>query len=162
MDGSEITQEAVEINGFTIEEFASKQHFSTLVENFLSWADAIEDKTLAGQNVFFDREFLVTNMKRAGLYVPAWLEKYRVVDLHSVCYARLLSRDKTPELINGCGVSAMSLDKILEYVALPKRQGKHNALEDAKLEAEALSRLIYGTNLLEEFSQFPIPLYLAR
>ena len=52
--------------------------------------------------------------------------------------------------------SALNLDCILEYVGLPTRGHAHNALEDAKLEGEALSRLIYGKNLLTCYEKFPI------
>jgi hypothetical protein len=45
---------------------------------------------------------------------------------------------------------------------LPPEPYPHNGLRGAKIEAEALSRLIYGKNLLEEYKEFKIPQYLER
>ena len=53
--------------------------------------------------------------------------------------------------------TGLNLDSILEYVGLLRREGTHHALTDAKLEAEALSRLLYGKNLLPEYGGNPIP-----
>ena len=53
--------------------------------------------------------------------------------------------------------SALNLDRILEYVGLPTRAEKHNALHDAKLEAEAFSRLFQNKGLLSEYATYPIP-----
>ena len=71
--------------------------------------------------------------------------------------------------------SDMGLNNVLKFCGMedPRRrighdgkrikEGKaHNALEDAKLEAECFFRLIYGKNLLPEFKQFPIPDYLKK
>jgi len=56
----------------------------------------------------------------------------------------------------------MDLPKILEFVGLRDERKFHNALEDCKLEAECFSRIIYGKNLLLEYSDFLIPGYLKN
>ena len=38
----------------------------------------------------------------------------------------------------------------------------HNALEDCKLEAEAISRISYGKNLIQKYNKFSIPDYLKK
>jgi len=70
--------------------------------------------------------------------------------------------------------NAMGLSRILEFCGIPdKRIGlkesevekegeSHNALEDARLEAECFSRLIYGKRLFSEFKRYPIPEELAK
>jgi hypothetical protein len=67
------------------------------------------------------------------------------------------------------GKSVMNLTKIIEFCGMKderiritegdiEKQGKpHNALEDAKLEAECVSRILYGKSLFEEYKKFKIP-----
>lgn len=55
------------------------------------------------------------------------------------------------------GYSGLNSDFIFKYVGITEERGEHDALEDAKLTAEAISRLAYGKQLLEEYKQFPIP-----
>ena len=50
--------------------------------------------------------------------------------------------------------------KVLEEVV---KEGKpHNGLDDAMLEAECLSRIVYGKNLLEKFLRSDVPKYLQN
>jgi hypothetical protein len=53
--------------------------------------------------------------------------------------------------------SALNLARILEYVGLENIDVPHHALEDAKLTAECISRLLYSKPLLDEFKLVPIP-----
>ena len=59
-DGAEIDHKALEINGLTLNEIQDKTIFTQkeLISRFMSWTDHIEDKTIAGQNVDFDIDFL--------------------------------------------------------------------------------------------------------
>ena len=59
-------------------------------------------------------------------------------------------------------MTGVSLNAILLYVGLPSRIGTHNALDDVKLEAEVLSRLLYGKNLLPEFARHSLPEYCKQ
>ncbi|MHB8362686.1 MAG: hypothetical protein ACYDBX_03650, partial [Patescibacteria group bacterium] len=82
-----------------------------------------------------------------------------IVDLHSICYAKIL---KDMESTNNIDPSKLHLTSniIFRYVGLYDEPNPHNGLMGAKMEAEALSRLIYGRNLLPEFKEFEIPEYL--
>lgn len=51
----------------------------------------------------------------------------------------------------------IKLDYILTLVGLPEEPKPHNALTGAKVEAEAFSRLLFGKNLLKEFTQYTLP-----
>jgi DNA polymerase III epsilon subunit-like protein len=55
------------------------------------------------------------------------------------------------------GFSKISSNFIFRYVGIIEEREEHNALEDAKLTAEAISRLLHGKQLLEEYKKFPIP-----
>ena len=151
-DGSEVTEEALKINGFSEEDIKNpnKKTLKEVIKNFLNWADNIKNKTIAGENPSFDRDFLKASIERSGL---KWEFGYRTVDLHSLCYANYLKRGEAlPAKLN--------TDKTLNYVGLPDEPKPHNALTGAKMEAEAFSRLIYGKVLLKEFEKYRIPDYL--
>lgn len=152
-DGAHIEKEALVVAGFSRELATdpSKKTDREVVEAFLSWMRTCKEWTLAGQNPSFDRDFM---QETAHRYHLNWPLAHRTIDLHSVAYYALLKAGKSIPLKNSH--SALNLDRILEYVGLPTRAKKHNALEDAKLEAEALSRLIYGRGLLAEYKPFPI------
>jgi len=156
-DGAEISQQALEINGFTKEELrnSDKQSLETIIKKFIEWADKIDDKTIAGENPSFDRDFLIDSIERYGI---KWRVGYRTVDLHSLVYSHHLKIGIAPPRKDGR--TDLNTDKILEYLGLPKEPKPHRALTGAKMEAEAFSRLIYRKSLLEEFKNFPIPPYL--
>jgi len=156
-DGAEVTQEALKINGFSQEAIknTNKKSLEEIMKDFLKWTQDIEDKTIAGENPTFDRDFLKASAQR---YNIDWQFGYRTVDLHSLCYAHYLSRGLTPPTKNR--IANLGTDIILKYVGLPEEPNPHNALTGAKMEAEALSRLILGESLLEEFKGYSIPNYL--
>lgn len=170
-EGAHIEKEALKINGFTLEEIQPRRQKEThahvlsraadkktdreVVLAFLEWMKTCKEWTLAGQNPSFDRDFL---QETAHRYHINWPLAHRTLDLHSIaCYQMLKLGKEIPRKNNH---SALNLDKILEHVGLPTRGQKHNALDDAKLEGEALSRLVYGRNLLTDYASFPIPSYL--
>lgn len=166
-EGSHIEKEALKISGFKMEDIAACNQQPTInnqkkttdreiIEQFLAWMKTCAEWTLAGQNPSFDRDFL---QETAHRYHINWPLAHRTVDLHSVAYYHLKRAGKTVPQKNNH--SALNLDQILKYVGLPTRAKKHNALEDAKLEAEALSRLIYGRNLLPEYNVHEIPATLG-
>jgi len=122
------------------------------VLRFMRWAEPADDRTLAGQNSWFDAAFLKEAARRYGL---PWAFGYRQVDLHSVCYARLLrSGDAVPVREH---LDALGLGEILHYVGIRYGDGRHTAIENAKLEAEAFSRLIHGRALFDEYREFEVP-----
>jgi hypothetical protein len=59
-------------------------------------------------------------------------------------------------------VSDMGLSNVLKFVGMKDERIVHDALGDAKLTAECFSRIVYGRNLLEEYSKFKIPEYLLK
>ena len=156
-DGAEVSQKALEINGFSEEEIknSNKKTLESAILEFIKWAEDIDDKTLAGENSSFDRDFLKASMGRYGL---RWEFGYRTVDLHSLGFAHYIKRGRIPPIKDRR--TAISLDKILGYVGMPEEPKPHNALTGAKMEAEAFSRLIEGKPLLEEFKKYLIPYYL--
>ncbi len=161
-DGAHIEKEALLISGFTMEEIivnnqspnthSPKKTDREAVEAFLEWMKTCKEWTLAGQNPSFDRSFLEETAHR---YHINWPLAHRTIDLHSIAYYHMKKRGVEPPQKNNH--SALNLDRILKYVGLLTRAKKHNALADAKLEAEALARLLYGKNLLKEYSSLPVP-----
>jgi len=156
-NGSEINSEALKINGFSIMNITSpeKPSLEEIIRNLLMWTENIKDRTIAGINPFFDRDFLRESCKRCNIKYPFG---DRIVDLHSLCYADYLRRGKEPLIMNGR--TAIDSKRLFEYVGLPEEPRPHNAKTGAEMEAEAFSRIIYGENLLEPYAKYPIPYYL--
>lgn len=153
-DGARIEDAALAINGFTEDEAKdpSKKTEAELVAAFFAWADGVGERTLAAQNVSFDHGFLMAAAKRAGIEFPF---AKRTIDLHSVAWLHMSSREALPPTKNGH--SGIDSGAIQAYCGIPNEEKPHNALTGALWHAEALSRMAYTKNLLPEFSTFPIP-----
>ncbi len=154
-DGAHIMDEALAVNGFSKQEITDekKQSESDLIHAFLHWSDKLEERTLAGQNVSFDRDFLKAAAERAGH--TDWQFAYRTIDTHTLCYMHMVERGLQPPVRHKR--SALDLDAVLNYCGIPAEPAPHNALTGALSHAEVISRLLYGRTLLPEFMEFEIP-----
>lgn len=152
-DSAHIDDEALAVNGFTREQATdkSKQTDEELIKHFIQWSKGVEDRTFAGQNPSFDRDFL---HRTADRYHLEWPFAYRTIDLHSVCFTDMIKRGVKPPFAHNR--SDLNSDKIMSYVGIPVETHPHNALNGAKVAGEALSRLLYCRNLLPEFIDAPI------
>lgn len=152
-DGAKIEKEATEINGVGEKEAfdMSKQTDEQLVKNFFSWMKQSKDHTFAGQNPHFDTSFIVATARRYHLdfSIPK-----RVVDLHSVTWAHMISRGLTPPIEHNR--SGLNSDKIMEYVGIPPEVHPHIAINGAKIEAEAFSRILHNKPFYESYSNYRI------
>lgn len=155
-DGAHIMDGALEVNGFTEAEITdvNKQTESELVKKFLDWTSDVQDRTLAGQNVSFDRDFVKAGAERAG---ENWELAYRTIDSHSLCWMHIVKRGMKPEIDPEHHRSAMNLDYVLNYCGIPEEPTPHNALTGALSHAEVISRLLNDKKLLPEFEQYDIP-----
>ncbi len=153
-DGAHISDEALEVNGYTREEItdSNKMTEGELIRNFLDWAEKIQERTLAGQNVSFDRDFLKHAAERENL---AWDFAYRTIDTHTLAYMHHIQHGVP--VPSDKHHSALNLDRVLNYVGIPDEPEPHNALTGALSHAEVISRLLYAKPLLPEFNAFPIP-----
>jgi len=156
-DGAEIDSKALEINGLTINEVLDQTFLTQkeLINRLMIWTDKIEDKTIAGQNVDFDINFL---NESSGRYGSSLVFGKRKADLHSIVYAHFLKRNIRPPLNDG--FSNLNSDLIMNYVGLPSEPKPHRAINGARFEAEALSRLLFGRVMFDEFYNYAIPDYL--
>jgi DNA polymerase III epsilon subunit-like protein len=156
-EGAEIDFKALEINGLTLKEIQDQTIYTQkeLLSAFMIWMEQTEDKTIAGQNVDFDINFLNESLARCGLNFSPGKRK---VDQHSIVYAHFLKRNIRPPLKDG--FSDLNSDFIMSYAGLPSEPKPHRAINGARFEAEALSRLIYGRGKFEEFEKHAIPDYL--
>lgn len=154
-DGAHIMNEALAVNGFTKEQItdSKKQSEADLVHRFLRWAEPLEDRTLAGQNVSFDRDFLKAAAERAGH--TDWHFAYRTIDTHTLAWMHMVQRGLTPPIRQKR--SGLDLDAIMVYCGIPEEPQPHNAMTGALSHAEVISRLLYGRKLLPEFAQYEIP-----
>lgn len=155
-DGAHIMDGALAVNGFTEAEITdvSKKTEAEIVTEFLEWSHHFSDRTLTGQNVSFDRDFLRAAAQRAGL---PWDLAYRTLDTHSLCWMHIVKQGNEPPVDAQHRRSALDLDAILNYCGIPKEPHPHNALTGAKCHAEVAARLLYDKKLLPEFEQYEIP-----
>ena len=152
--GAECDPEELGVNGFTKEQCfdENKKSLEDAMRKVHEWLQPIEDKTLAGQNVYLDMFFLNDSFTRAGI---DFTFKYRILDIHTMAYVDHIKHNVT--LPKKDGQTALSLSPILRYVGIPVEPRPHNALTGAMVSAEAISRLIYNKPLLKEFKQYPLP-----
>jgi len=170
-----VSEQALIINGFTREDITDtkKQTEKELVERFYKWVDSQQIRMFGGHNVgSFDLNFLKTKSKKYGIKIKGG---YRSMDLCTTAQDRYYDIHGG-FLLDDYNENAMSLDRVLDFCGIlderlkvdpPKKtivkHGKtHNALEDAKLEAECFSRLLDGKNLFPEYAKFKIPKYLQK
>jgi DNA polymerase III epsilon subunit-like protein len=156
-ENAEIDLEALAANGFTMKSIKdkSKSSLRDVLLKFCKWAGKIEDRTIAGHNVQFDIRFLKHSLR---LYGIDYSVGSRCVDTHALVYAHSL-RSGTKIPLKGRS-SDITSAFVAEYCGLPEEPSPHNGLSGAKIEAEELSRLIHGRNLIEEYKKFDIPKYL--
>ncbi len=156
-DGAHISDEAIEVCGFSKEEATDKNKMSEaeLIRNFIDWSKQIEkDRTLAGQNVSFDRDYIQAACHRAHLEYPF---AHRTIDTHTLAWMHIVKSGKEPPIDKEHKRSALNLDAILNYCGIPNEPEPHNALTGALSHAECISRLLYDKKLLPEFEMFEIP-----
>lgn len=157
-DGAEVSAEALEVNGFSLEQIndKSKKSLKEILEDFLVWSGS--GKVIAGENPSFDANFLKVSLGRYGM--DANVFGHRMMDLHTLCFEHYLKHGLIIPTKNG--FPSLGLDKSLAAVGLPSEPNPHNALTGAKMEAEAFSRFLYGKNFLKEFEVHKIPHYFQK
>lgn len=155
-EGAHINDEALAVNGFTKEQAndPSKKREAELAQELLEWSQHLSDRTIAGQNPSFDRDFLRAAANRAHL---SWDLAHRTIDTHTLCYMHMVKRGLKPPLDPQHRRSSLDLDAILNYCGIPDEPMPHNALTGAISHAEVISRLLNDKKLLPEFEQYDIP-----
>jgi len=150
---AEIEFEALKVNGMSVNQIRdfSRPSVEQTLRQFIEWTKSCTNLTFAGENPATDKEFLRVACEKHGI---AWNFGYRTVDLHSLAYAELLK--KGIELNADNKLSNLSLSTTLQMLGLPEQPKPHNSLTDAKMEAEAISRIVYKKNLLPEFSDYVV------
>lgn len=147
---------ALEVNGFTEAQItdSKKQTEAEVTQKFIEWSQHMADRTLTGQNVSFDRDFLRAAAQRAKL---SWDFAYRTIDTHSLCWMHIIKRGNKPPVDAQHKRSSLDLDAVLQYCGIPDEPHPHNALTGALCHAEVTSRLLFDRKLLPEFEEFDIP-----
>jgi DNA polymerase III epsilon subunit-like protein len=140
--GAEVANIALKINGFTRKQINDPKKTTSreLLKNFVKWSRGVKDKKLAGDNIWFDIGFLGEYFRKLKM---RWIFGKKSVELHEISAFT-------------AGVP-WSLDAVLYMVGIPPRDSSHNALNDAELTAEAISRIKYGKGLIKKFSVYPVP-----
>lgn len=123
------TEEALRINGFTVEQIAdrTKQSSVQLYQKFLKWCEG-RKKLLGGHNVgSFDLQFLL-KVHSKQRKIKSFPFHYRTIDLHSIAYCKYKE--------------SLSLSKICQYLGIEPEPKIHNALTGASKTCECLTLLM--------------------
>jgi DNA polymerase III epsilon subunit-like protein len=154
--GAHIMEDALAVNGFTEAQITdtSKPTEAELVTQFLEWSYGMADRTLVGQNVSFDRDFVKHACQRAHLDFNL---PYRTLDTHTLCWMHMVKRGFEVPIDPQHKRSLLDLDAVLNYCGITSEPQPHNALTGALCHAEVTSRLLYDKKLLPEFEGFEIP-----
>lgn len=155
-DGARIMEGSLQVNGFTEAEItdSTKKSEEELIRAFMAWTRDSDDRTLAGQNVSFDRDFVKAACERAHLDYDL---AYRTIDTHTLAWMHMVKRNLVPPVDPAHKRSALDLDAVLNYVGIPNEPTPHNALTGAMSHAECVSRLLYDRKLLPEFMEYDVP-----
>src|SRR5689334_1764837 len=152
--GAHINKEALAVTGFSEAQAKDpkRQTDKELVRTFIKWGLSCDEHTFAGQNPYLDMAFIRAGAKR---YHLDWNFPHRTIDQHSLCYMHIIKRGMTPPVSKKR--TDLDSDRIMGYVGIPAESHPHNALNGAKIAAEAISRLLYDKKLLPEFKKYDIP-----
>ncbi len=155
-EGAHIMDDALKVNGFTEAEITDSTKITEgeLVTQFLEWTFGMDDRTLVGQNVSFDRNFLKAASERTHLQFDL---PYRTLDTHTMCWMHMVKRGVEVPIDAQHKRSLLDLDAILNYCGITSEPEPHNALTGALCHTEVASRLLYNKKLLPEFETFEIP-----
>lgn len=153
-DGAEINDQSLAITGFSREEVTDPQRKTEgeIVRAFLAWTTETHNRTLAGQNVSFDRDYIKAAAEREGLDYDL---AHRTIDTHTLAYMHHVKRDlPIPIEKNRTG---LNLEYVARYCGIPEEPEPHNAFTGAMVHAEVIARLLYDKKLLPEFQDHEIP-----
>jgi DNA polymerase III epsilon subunit-like protein len=157
-DDLEIEDKALQINGYTKERLAGiTKDTKTLLLEFLAWCSKLEsDYTIAGENPSFDRDFIAENCRYYDIKNPFG---HRTVDLHSIAYSVIMARGQIEIPTDDNRKNKLDADTIFVYAGIPAEPRPHIAINGARWEAEAFSRLIFGREYYEEFKEYKVVPY---
>ena len=178
IDDKDIVEEgALKVIGKTEEDLRnpSKRSQKELLELFFNWMANREVRNVLCQNPQFDVSFIEIKAKEYGLKKTL---QHRSFDLHSISQTIFFEKNgkfhfkvnKEKQKFE----SDMDLGNILEFCGIEDKRIRvysgeetkagepHNALEDCKLTGECFSRLLFGKNIFDKFSEFEIPEVLKR
>lgn len=173
IDDSDIIEPiALQITGKTEKELRdkNKQSQKQLIINFLNWTKKIKNKDFLCHKPQFDYSFIYIKTKKYN--IPFQDITSRCFDLHTIAAIRYYQLNNKFLIKTEKNESDFGLTNILKFCGIEdtrikaeenkiKEEGTpHNGLEDAKLEAECFSRLVFGKSLLPEFKTIPVPDYL--
>ena len=151
-DGVEITDGALNVNGFTYEQLAElPMDMPTMLLQFFTWVRAQpEPWILAGHNAQFDLKFLQKESDRCGFDPRDFPFAYHTIDLHTVAQTDYF-RTKGfwyPD--------TMPAWKIFEKLGIPNEPKPHHGLNGALWEMEALGRLLLKRSMFTDFAEYPV------
>lgn len=125
------------------------------LKSFEDWVNGVKVRSFAGHNPNFDVGFLRAAMEEKGIQ-RRWQFGHRLVDLYSTAISAYLSEGIKIPLDQESGRYGIDSNSIFNSVGLPKEPKPKTGIMGAKMEAEAYSRLVFGTSLFPDLEKnFP-------
>jgi len=124
---------ALQVNGIDLEKWSTKPNLHSVMNKFFIWIQGTQEKTLAGHNSSFDRDFCNVNFRRIGF---GNIFNHRTIDLHSVAYT-VFTKKKV-------FFDRLTSDEIYRLLGMPEEPKPHNALNGAVWETEAFAKLLHN------------------
>lgn len=159
-ENDEINPEALKVIGKTKEEVRDYNRPSEkqALTQFFEWIEKQQDFYAGGEVIgTFDLRFLLEKSRKYHLRYPF---QRRTFELNTAASLKFEEVRGTLPIVKGN--NEISLPSILLFVGMEDIRKDHNSLEDAKLEAEAISRLRFGKNLFQEYKKYEVPDYLKK
>jgi len=130
-DGAEIAEQALKINGFSMEEVLdlNKQTEAEAIFKFFNWLK--ESPIMVAHNAAFDSSFIRQAALRAGAKNPF---SFRTIDIHSLAYMGMLQKSLIIP-------KSLSLNAALEAFGFDKEPTPHNALTGAKCNTRLFNQI---------------------
>lgn len=117
-EGAQVHPKSLEINGMDEKSLVdtTKPTEKEAIETFFNWARKWRNQPIAGQNTDFDNSYLKQAAKRNDV---DHVFGYRIIDLHSIAYAKLI--DLEGKYLH-FDLNNLSTENIYKFVGLPKNQ----------------------------------------
>lgn len=131
-----------------------KQSIEELMVHFMKWMEPIEDRTFAGAYITFDIAMFKTQLSRMNMEFSIG---YGAIEIDTLVYAWAKKNGIKIDLYKNAIYAGISAVLKNNYVGLTIERKAHTAIEDVKLSAEIINRILYGKKLLPEYSQFNLP-----
>lgn len=168
---------SLKYTGYTIEELTDSSRLpeSECLKKYLEWQSNIDNKTIIGLNPWvLDMPLLLYRINKYGIHHDLNRSGvHMTMDIHTLVYEKILNGDISEEIFQDILLNKLNkkyfknktnlaTSVIYKLVGVPNEEEHKDPMGAVERTAEAFSRLVYGKNFNDTFSEYPIPDYLQK